>query len=84
MIRVITHNGLPRSQGGKFLGYLFPRLDGTTGVVPASLAPLFQPPKPPVETVRPLALSAYASSDGYYDRGEANNQNAPSRRWFGM
>lgn len=38
MLQLITHNGLPRSQGGLMLGYMFERPDGSKGVWPPQLA----------------------------------------------
>jgi hypothetical protein len=58
MLQVVTHNGKPPSEGGLRLGYLFTTAEGGTGVVPASLAALFQaqtsqPPQPTKPSAKP-------------------------------
>jgi hypothetical protein len=51
MLQVVTHNGLPPNKGGKRLGYIFARTDGSSAVVPAVIVPPPMPGPPP--TVAP-------------------------------
>ena len=61
MIRLITHNDLPRSQGDKFRGYLFDTKEGGTAIVPAAAVQLLPPP-PPKPAVPPAAKEQWSPS----------------------
>ncbi|OGE87945.1 MAG: hypothetical protein A3J07_02365 [Candidatus Doudnabacteria bacterium RIFCSPLOWO2_02_FULL_49_13] len=46
MLRLVTHNGRPRAEGGLMVGYLFERANGTRSAWPPTLAAaIFPPPR---------------------------------------
>lgn len=47
MFQIVTHNGQPRSQGGLFVGYVFPLNNGGLGSVPFGL---LKPSPPPAKS----------------------------------